>query len=105
MDPCDDNSKVLQCTWMNFHIEARWPALGIYYTASLAFQVPGSRFVAFEKPFRVELIFGNEGSARPPVSSRACAVCAPLTFCIHRRARRVMVTLTRTNVCAAVVNW
>ena len=44
VDPCEDNSKFLQCTYMNFHID-----------------VPGSLFIAFQKPIRIELMFGSKG--------------------------------------------
>ena len=44
VDPCEDNSKFLQCTYMNFHIH-----------------VPGSLFIAFQKPIRIELMFGAKG--------------------------------------------
>lgn len=43
-DPCRENSRVLRCTQLNFHME-----------------VPATQFVIFKRPIRLQFIFGREG--------------------------------------------
>jgi len=43
-DPCQANSRLLECTFMTFHIE-----------------VPDTKFVVFKKPMRLQFVFGQQG--------------------------------------------
>lgn len=47
-DPCRENSRILRCTHLNFHME-----------------VPATRFVVFRRPIRLQFIFGQEGWQDP----------------------------------------
>lgn len=47
-DPCEANSKLMKCTFLNFHIE-----------------VPTAQFVVFRKPIRLQFHFGAKGWQDP----------------------------------------
>jgi hypothetical protein len=47
-DPCEANSKLMKCTFLNFHIE-----------------VPTAQFVVFRKPIRLQFHFGSKGWQDP----------------------------------------